>query len=97
MKSLELLDRAKISIERCGIRLAVHTRQSRILVSRHGIGNGARRRRSRDHIAEGIDQMSKFIGHTILLQIRNVETAVIDAPLFEVAAENPVMIPCLRE
>src|ERR1035441_10095448 len=88
MKPLELLDRAKISIERRGVRLAAHTRKSRILVSGRRIGNGARWRRSRGHIAEGVDQVRQFIGYAILLQIRNIITGVIDAPFLEVAPEN---------
>jgi hypothetical protein len=94
-----LLDRAKVPVKRRGVGLAAHTRKARILVSGYGIGNGARRRRSRGYIAEGVDQVCQFIGHAILLQIRDVVTGVIDAPFFKVAPENLVMImmPCLRQ
>jgi len=39
----------------------------------------------------------QFIGHPILLQIRNVVTGVINALFFEVAAENLLMMACLRK
>src|ERR1700733_863312 len=92
MKPFQLLDGAKVSVKRRGIRLAAHARKARILVSGHGIGNGARRRRSRGYVAEGVDQMCQFIGHPVLLQIRDVVTGVIDAPFFEVATENLAML-----
>src|ERR1700733_5466555 len=91
MKLFQLLDRAKISIKGRGIRFAAHTRKFRILVSGYRVSNSARWRRSRRHIAESIDQVCEFIGHNVLLQIRNVVPRVIDSPLFEVASENLVM------
>ena len=39
--------------------------------------------------------MCQFIGHAIFLQVRNVVTGVIDAPFFEVPAENLAMVACL--
>jgi hypothetical protein len=41
--------------------------------------------------------MCQFIGHAILLQIRDVVTGLIDAPFFEVAPENLAMMPCLSK
>ena len=55
-------------------------------------GDGAR-----CHIAKGVDEVRQFIGHAILLQIRNIVTSVVDTPLFEVSSDNFALIVVLCE
>src|ERR1700689_1502097 len=97
MKFLELLDCAEIPVEWRGVGPAAHARNCRILIGGGGIGNCACRRRSRSHIAEGVDEVRQYIGDAILLQIRNVVTSVTDTPLFKVASENLALLAALRQ
>ena len=97
MESLELLDGRKISIERPRIRVTVHAGQVWRLIVGPTIGNRACRRRSGRDIAKSVEQMRQFIGHTILLQVRNVVAGVIDTPLFEVSPENLALFMVLCE
>ena len=97
VQCLELLDSRKISVERPRVGSAVHAGQVGRLIIGPCIGKGAGRRRSRCYVAKGVEQVRQFIGHTILLQIRNVVARVVDTPLFEVATENFALIVILCE
>src|SRR5579872_881319 len=97
MKSLELLNRRKISIERPCVRAAVYGRQIRRFIIGPRIGDRASWRRSCCNVPEGIKQVSQFIGHTVLLKVRNVIAGVVNTPLFEVSSENFPLIVFLSE
>ncbi len=88
MKTLELLDRRKISIEGPWIRLAIHAGQVWGLIVGPGIGDNASRGRSGRHVGEGVQQVRELASHTILLQVRNVVAGVVDTPLFEISANE---------
>src|SRR5580693_3984317 len=97
MQRFKLLDRCKISVQRPWVGRTVHAGQVWRLIVGPGIGKGAGRRRARRHVAEGVDEVRQFTGHTILLQVRNVVTSVIDTPLFEVSSDNLALITVLCE
>ena len=97
MKSLELLDGRKISVKRPRVGSTVHAGQVWRLIVGPGVSDGACWRRSGRNIAKGVDEVRQFIGHTILLQVRNVIASVIDTPLFEVSSQNFSLVVVLCE
>src|SRR6202034_2954318 len=98
MKPLELLDSGEISVEWPGVGSTVHAGQVGRLIVGPGIGIGACRRRGGRDVAKGVEEVRQFIGHTVLLQVRNVIASVVDTPLFEVSSQDffMVMILCKR-
>ena len=97
MKSLELLDGRKISIERPRVGSPVHAGQVGRLVVGPGIGEGTCRRWSGGDIAKGVEEVRQFIGHTVLLQVRDVIASVVDTPFFEVSSQNFSLVVVLCE
>ena len=88
MKLFELLNRSEVSVEWRGVGSAADAGQVGAGIVRPGIGNGASRRGGRGHIGKRVDEVRQIVGNAILLQVGDVVSGVVNAPLFEVTAQN---------
>src|ERR1700679_3719925 len=97
MELFELLNRGKISKERPGIGGAADAGKIRRLIVGPGIGESASRSRGGGDIGKGVNEMRQLVSHAVLLQIGDVVSGIVDAPLFEVTAQNFALFTGLRK
>jgi len=97
MELFELLDRGEVPIEGAGVGSAADTGQVGGLIVGPGIGNGAGRRRGGGDVGKGVNEVRQLVGNAILLQVGDVVSGVVNAPLFEVTAQNLGLFAWLRK